>query len=188
MNIIAIIPARKGSKRLSHKNIRKICGKTLIEYAIDEAKLSKYITDIVISTDDPEVKRIASRFGIKYVERPKELCSDTATTQDVINHFIDWIPFDRKPDVIVLLQPTSPLRKVDYIDKCIELFINNSFDSVITVREISPHTYYPNGAVYVFKNEIYTKNMGFVLMTDEESIDINTYLDFKICELLIKND
>jgi len=185
--IYALIPARKGSKRLPHKNIRAINGKLLVEYAIEEANKSKYIDEVFISTDDPAVIKIANKYGLKYVDRPKELCTDNATTQDVINHFLDWIPFDRKPDAVVLLQPTSPLRTTEHIDKCIELYINGHFSTVISVKEISPHTYYPNGAVYVFKDDIYTNNIGMVLMPEYESIDIDTKLDFKIAEMIMND-
>jgi len=188
MSIIAIIPARKGSRRLPHKNIRAIKGKTLVEYAIIEAKKSKYIKDIIITTDDKVVIRIAQKYGLKYRERPKYLCEDKSMMQDVIDDIIQWIPSDKKLDGFVLLQPTSPLRTANHIDKCIELFKSCGFNSVVSVKEIAPYVYYPNGAVCVFHDKIYTENMGFILMTQEESIDIDTKIDFNYAEDIIKKN
>jgi len=190
MKIYGIIPARKESKRLTHKNIRTINNKTLIEYAIEEAKKSKYINDIFISSDDPVVLKIGKKYGLKERDRPKELATDTATSQEVVDDLDLWIPHDHKPDFYVLLQPTSPLRKAKHIDKCIETYIKGSFESVISVKEIAPYVYYPNGAVYVFKDKIYTKNMGFILMDRESSIDIDTYEDFRLARYYMesKND
>jgi N-acylneuraminate cytidylyltransferase/CMP-N,N'-diacetyllegionaminic acid synthase len=183
--IYALIPARKGSKRLPQKNVRSLNGKLLVEYAIIEAMKSKYITEVFITTDDPVVIRLANKYKIKYRQRPNILCEDNTSMQDVINDFMMWIPYDRQPDAWVLLQPTSPLRKVEDIDKCIEVFNTDKFDSVISLKEISPNTYYPNGAVYVFKNNIYSDNMGFVLMLKKNSIDIDTIDDFDLAKIIM---
>ena len=180
--IYALIPARKDSKRLPNKNIRPLAGKPLVEYAIDAALESEFITDIVVSTDDILVKRIAERHNIRTIDRKKELCIDTAKTQDVVNDFITFFP---DYDCIVLLQPTSPLRTSKDIDKCGNIFINNNFDSVVSVTEIAPFTYYPNGAVYVFKNKIYTDNIGLFLMPKDRSVDIDTIFDFRLCEYVL---
>jgi len=178
MKIYGIIPARKGSKRLPHKNVRTINKKSLVEYAILEGNKSKYIDELFVTTDDPVVKRIAREYGLKIRSRPKHLADDDTTTQDVVDDLDLWIPSDHSPDLYVLLQPTSPLRKAKHIDKCIETFINGDFECVASVVEIAPHVYYPNGAVYVFKENLYSDNMGFVLMDKESSIDIDTGIDF----------
>jgi CMP-N-acetylneuraminic acid synthetase len=186
VKIYAVIPARKGSKRLTHKNIRCIKDIPLVEYAIIEGQKSKYINEIFVTTDDPEVKRIAKKHGLKIRERPKELATDTTTTQEVMDDFYMWIPFDSKPDFYVLLQPTSPLRTVRDIDRCINMYINGDFDSVMTVSESTPNTYYPNGAVYIFKDKIFTENMGLIVMPKSRSIDIDTEEDFLLATELLE--
>lgn len=185
MKIVGLIPARKGSKRLFNKNIRTICGKNLIEYAIDAGMKSKYINEIFISTNDPLVIEIANKNKVKYIERPEELCTDKATTQDAINHFLEWLP--SKPNGIVLLQPTSPLRTTKHIDKCIETFMTGLYDSVATVTRIRhSYSYLPNGAVFVFKTDYWAENMAFISMKEDESIDVDTEIDFNICKMLIE--
>ena len=179
------LAARKDSKRLPNKNIRPLAGKPLVEYAIDAALESEFITDIVVSTDDILVKRIAERHNIRTIDRKKELCIDTAKTQDVVNDFITFFP---DYDCIVLLQPTSPLRTSTDIDKCIKMFIDGDFDSAVSVTEIVPFTYYPNGAVYVFKNKIYTDNMGLFVMPKNRTPDVDTLYEFKMCEYLMGVD
>jgi len=184
MEILAIIPARKGSKRLPRKNTKLLDGKPLIEYAIDDAINCKYINDIIVTSDDDEVEKIAKKKNVIFRNRPKELCGDKSDSQSFIDDILTH--YGHKWDIIVLLQPTSPLREVYHINECIEAYINGHFTSVMTVMEISPHTYYPNGAVYVFKDKIYTDNMGMILMPNDESIDINTMLDFNIASLIMK--
>lgn len=188
MEILAIIPARKNSQRLKNKNIMNLCGKSLIEYAIDEARKSEYIKDICLITDDPEAKLIGAKNNIKIIDDIETPTISKRDMRDVIVYCLERIGY--KPDAIVLLQPTTPLRTAKHIDKCISIYLTNQFDSVITVvRSRHSFVYIPNGAVYVFKdNNIWNDNMGFVLMKEEESIDIDTELDFKIVEMMINDN
>ena len=185
IKVYGLIVARSGSKRLPNKNTMLLNGKYLIEYTIDAASQSDFITDIVVSTDDPVIKTISKRDGIKYINRKKNLCTDNVSMQEVVNDFIRLFP---DYGCIVLLQPTSPLRTSSDIDRCIHMFINNNFDSVVSVTEIAPFTYYPNGAVYVFKNKIYTDNMELFLMPKDRSVDIDTIFDLKLCEYVLGCD
>lgn len=129
---MAIIPARGGSKRLPRKNTLPIAGKPLISWTIEAAQKSKYIDEIFISTDDKDVIDIASKYNIDVPEiRPVELSSDDAKTQDVILYTLE--KFGKDIDVIIILQPTSPLRCSEHIDSAFELFELKNASSVVSV-------------------------------------------------------
>lgn len=129
---LAIIPARGGSKRLPRKNILELCGKPLIAWSIEAGQKSKYIDKVVVSSDDVEILDIAKKFEADVLRRPNNLASDTSTTFDVIKHTLDNI---EGFDYIVLLQPTSPLRDENHIDKAIKLLQDKNADAVISVSE-----------------------------------------------------
>lgn len=138
--IIAIIPARGGSKRLPGKNIKDFLGKPLIAWTIEEARNSKYIDRIIVSTDNKNIAKISLRFGADVpFMRPKSLASDTASSERVIMHALDWLKRNEKAeyDYFVLLQPTSPLRTVYHIDKSIEKLVDNpKAGALVSVSEL----------------------------------------------------
>ena len=115
---LSIIPARGGSKRLPRKNVLDLCGKPLISWTIEAALYSKYLDEVVVTSDDNEILGIANNMKVRSIERPSHLASDTASTFDAVKHTIDNID---SYEYIVLLQPTSPLRNATHIDKAIEL-------------------------------------------------------------------
>ena len=115
MKILAVIPARAGSKGIPNKNIRIIGGQPLIYYSIKNALDSKYITDVIISTDSPEVRIIATQMGTKYKWRDKSLCGDDVTLDSVV---YDAVPKDEQWDYVVTMQPTSPTLKVAVLRPC----------------------------------------------------------------------
>ncbi|WP_104038653.1 acylneuraminate cytidylyltransferase family protein [Vibrio jasicida] len=130
--VLAFIPARGGSKRLPRKNILPIAGKPLIGWSIDAAKGSEYIDDIFISTDDQEIADVAAGLGIPAPElRPEHLASDTASTANVLTYTLE--KFGTNFDIVILLQPTSPLRTSQHIDQALELFIEKQAFSVVSV-------------------------------------------------------
>ena len=133
MKYLAIIPARGGSKRLPNKNILNLNGKPLIVWSIEAAKKSKYIDDVVVTSDSEKILDIAKKYNVKTIKRPDDLASDMATTFDVIKHTIDSL--QNKYKYIILLQPTSPLRNEKHIDEAIELLKNKNADAVISVCE-----------------------------------------------------
>jgi len=184
MKKIAIIPARGNSKRLPGKNIKLLCGKPMIAYAIEEAKKSKYIDDVFVTSDDVEILSISERCGANTIKRPGELAYDNTPTIEVVRHAVNHLGFKM---AVVLLQPTSPLRTVKDIDRCIRLYDTGLFNTVVTVKEVAPYTFYPNGAVYVFTGDIWTDNMGMVLMKEKDSIDIDTQIDFEIAEKMLND-
>jgi CMP-N-acetylneuraminic acid synthetase len=134
--ILAIIPARGGSKGLPRKNIKSLLGKPLIGWTIEQALNSKYIDSLIVSTEDEEIAGISKKFDAEVLHRPKELAQDDTPTISVIEHVIDKLP--QKFDIILLLEATSPIRKKDDIDNAITKFIDNYeiFDSFITIGEI----------------------------------------------------
>lgn len=138
--ILVIIPARGGSKRLPGKNVKKIDGKPMIAHAIWAAKKSKYVDRTVVSTDDPAIIKTARKYEaeVPFV-RPVELASDTASILPVLQHAVSCVENQNKfkPDLIVLIQPTSPLVKPEDIDGAIEKLISTKTNSCFTVSEIS---------------------------------------------------
>lgn len=133
--VVAIIPARAGSKRLNNKNKLPINGVPLVEIAIRSAMRSKYVDKIILSTDDAEIIELCKIFEIRTIERPAKLCTDDATTIDVVCHCIDTERLENQ-NLIVLLQPTSPLRDTADIDSALELFSKKKAESVLSVAEV----------------------------------------------------
>ena len=125
--VLAVIPARSGSKGLPGKNIKELCGKPLIAWSIDAAKESKYIDKIVVSTDSEEIADIGRKYGAEVpFMRPAELARDTTSTYEVLEHVI--LILQEMGDCyhfMVLLEPTSPLREVSDIDNSLETLVNN---------------------------------------------------------------
>jgi CMP-N-acetylneuraminic acid synthetase len=137
--IIAIIPARGGSKGLPGKNIKPLLGKPLLSWTIEQANASRYIDDIFVSTDSPDIAAVSESFGVKVPElRPDHLASDTSSSMDVVDYVLNHYE-ERKQffDYILLLEPTSPMRKKSDIDSAIELlFRNPSADGVVSLGEV----------------------------------------------------
>jgi len=124
--ILAIIPARGGSKGLPRKNIRLLAGKPLIAYPISAALKSKFLDKVVVSTEDKEIAKVAKKYRVEVIKRPKELARDDSPVIDAILHAINWVEKRGEHfDIVVLLEPTSPLRETKDIDKSIEILLNN---------------------------------------------------------------
>lgn len=135
--IVAIIPARSGSKGLKHKNIKMLNGKPLMAYTIEAAVKSEMFDDIIVSTDDIEYARIAKEYGASVpFMRSEELSQDTSTSTDVISDVLQKLnEQDEKYDYFALLQPTSPLRDETDIKQCVEKAIRFNADSIISMCE-----------------------------------------------------
>lgn len=133
-NILVIIPARGGSKGLPGKNIKDLCGKPLIAYSIDVARAITDDDHICVSTDDWQIKNVVEEYGLHVpFIRPSELATDTATTNDVLLHAVEYYEqLGHTYDMILLLQPTSPLRKVEEVKEAISLY-RNDMDMVVSV-------------------------------------------------------
>lgn len=217
--ILAIIPARGGSKGVPRKNIRDLAGKPLIAWTIEEAKKSRYIDRLILSSEDDEIIEVAKQYGCEVpFKRPLELAQDDTPGIEPVLHAIEQCP---GYDYVVLLQPTSPLRTAEDIDGCIEKLLNSDADFCVSVtepekspywmytlegermvpllpqeelvvrRQDLPKVYALNGAVYVgnimeiieTKNFLTKSTLGYV-MSKENSIDIDTEIDFKLCNLI----
>ena len=182
MEVLVIIPARGGSKRIKDKNVYPLIGKPLIVYSIEQALNSSLVTRVVVSTDNAKIKEVSLAAGAEVIDRPEEFATDTAPTLGVLQHALNFLKETENyvPEVVVLLQPTCPLRISDDIDACIRL-LQEDADSVVSVREAveTPHwmftikdevlqkmldtsatrsqdlpkAYLLNGAVYVFRPE-----------------------------------
>jgi CMP-N,N'-diacetyllegionaminic acid synthase len=138
LKILAIVPARGGSKGLPKKNILPLNGIPLIGITINAAKKSKFIDRLILSTDCPEIAQVASQFNIENpFMRPPELATDTAFAPDNYEYTIKRMKdeFNYAADIVVILQPTSPMRTVNDIDTAIQLFLDKKADSVVSVCE-----------------------------------------------------
>jgi CMP-N-acetylneuraminic acid synthetase len=127
-NIVALIPARGGSKGLPKKNVLPLAGKPLISYTLDVANASKYITRIVIATDDDEIASVAEKYGAEAPFRlPTELAADFATTEGSLKYAVDWLEQNEnyKSDVVVFFQATDFFKRVAWVDETIETLLRN---------------------------------------------------------------
>lgn len=197
--ILSIIPARGGSKGIPHKNIMPILDKPLIAYSIEESQKSKYIDCTLVSTDDHEIKKVSLNYGASVpFLRPEELSSDSAKSIDVVLHGVEYFNIQgEKFDYVVLLQPTSPLRKAKDIDEAIELLLKKEGKSLVSVcesednpvlmrtieneklvpivkfggsdlrRQLLPKVYTFNGALYINQVDMLFREKTFV---NEETI------------------
>lgn len=184
--MIAIIPARSGSKGVPGKNIKLLNAKPLIAYTIEAAKQSHYVSRIILSTDSHEIAKIGMSYGAEVpFLRPMELSTDNSEAVDTYLYTIDRLQREENIKIsnIVVLLPTSPLRKPEDIDAAVSIFVNKNADSVISytkedhpiqwhkfinpdgsfenifedsIRNRQEHkpTYYPNGSIYVFKSDL----------------------------------
>ena len=143
-SLLAIVPARGGSKGLLGKNIKVLCGKPLIAWSIEAGLGSQYIDEVMVTTDSEEIANIAREFGASVpFLRPAELASDTATSLDAVKHAIDFYERElhKEFDYIVLLEPTSPLREKNDLDLMIEKIrlVDDEYDAIVTLGEVHEH-------------------------------------------------
>jgi len=139
--VLAIIPARGGSKGIKDKNIYPVLGKPLIQYTLEAAKRSQYIDRIYVSTDSEKIANVSTNLGFSVTEfRPLELATDDAKTIDVVLHVIkELINKNEYFDYVVVLQPTQPLRQTLHIDESIELIAIKDDDSLLSVTKVAEH-------------------------------------------------
>jgi len=138
--ILAIIPARGGSRRIPGKNIKLLSGKPLIAYSINAALKSKYIDRVIVSTDSKEIARVAQKYKAEVpFLRPKKLSGDKATTVSALRHAVRFLEEQEnyKADIIVLLQPTTPLILPEDIDETVKKLVKTNSNSCVSLCEIS---------------------------------------------------
>lgn len=183
-HIITIILARGGSKAIPRKNLLPFCGKPLLAWTILQAKASKYIKEVYVSSDNKEILRVAKRFGAKGIKRPQHLATDTASSEAALIHAFKIAEKEsrRKVDLIVFLQATSPLRTASDLDSAIETLRARRVDSLFSAAVLEDYCiwhkpagklrsltfdyrhrgrrqdrkplYLENGSIYVFKPKI----------------------------------
>ncbi len=143
MKVVAIIPARSGSKGIHLKNIKKLNGKPLIQYTIDVAKKCKMIDRIFVSTDSQKIANISKKLGAEVpFLRPKKISGDFSPMYEVVKHAIDFLKNESYiPDIIIILQPTSPFRSYKQVDKEIRIFSKSKATSLVEVKKIDNHPY-----------------------------------------------
>lgn len=211
--ILAIIPARAGSKGIPNKNIRIIGEHPLVYYAIENALKSKYITNIIVSTDSEEVKIIANQMGVQCKWREEYLCKDNITLDAVI---YDAIPSNENWDYIITMQPTSPTLKSDTLDEAIEYALQNDLDTLISAinaphlcwhdengikvpsydkrlnRQYLPANYIETGAFLISKTNVVTakkrigKKVDVYEISETEAVDVDNFLDLQTVSAILK--
>lgn len=185
MEVLAVIPARGGSKGIPKKNLAELAGRPLVAWTIEAALVAKTLTRIVVSTDSAEIAAVAAGYGVRVIDRPAHLAEDRSPTEPVIGHALSVLAAeDYLPELIVLLQPTSPLRPGATIDACVEKVRRENLDSLFTAhedhglywtvvedrptplydyrhrprRQDMPPTVRENGAVYVTRRSCWEEN------------------------------
>lgn len=184
MNMAAVITARGGSKGIPRKNVIDIGGKPLIAWSIEAALNSKHFNKVYVTTDDKEIADVSKKFGAEIINRPEELARDETPSLPVLQHAVSFLEErGEKVDAVTLLQPTSPLRTSEDIDRAVELFIEKEPDSLTSVceadtpywmirikdsftepfmedgkkftrRQNLPKVYIYNGAIYITKRAV----------------------------------
>lgn len=213
MKIVAVIPARAGSKAIPNKNIRSVNGHPMIYYAINNAIQSKHITDVIVSTDSEEVRIIANQMGVKCHWRRSELCEDSVALDAVIYDAV--VNADKEFDYVVTMQPTSPTLKVETLDTAIEYAIKNNLDTLISAinaphlswreengkkvpnykkrlnRQYLPANYSETGAFVISKRSVVKENsriganLDIYEVSENEAIDVDTFIDlYAVGEIL----
>ena len=209
--IVSVILARGGSKVIPQKNIVDINGQPLISYTI-ETSINSNVSKTWVSTDDDEIKSISLKYGAKVLDRPLKYATDISKSEDALLHFANNVDFD----ILVFIQPTSPLLKPKYINEGIKMI--DQYDSVFSVykehwlprwsKDIKPinwdinnrprrqdknEQYVENGAFYITTKENliksnlrYSGNIGIVEMPFEESFQIDNKNDLKLIQNIIK--
>ena len=135
--VIAVIPARRGSKGLPLKNLRPLDGVPMIVHSIRAALAASLVQTVVVSTEDDEIAAVASTHGASIVKRPAELATDTAQNNGVVRHVLESLPGQHRH--VVLLQPTSPLRTAAQIDACLEPLLRGEVRSAMTITPVEHH-------------------------------------------------
>jgi len=224
MEIVAFIPARGGSKGILKKNIKVLAGKPLIAWSIEQALTSKLITRVIVSTDCPEIAKIAKQYGAEVpFFRPQSISGDKATTESAMLHCCEYLKEKNQlPELFILIQATSPIRANEQLDKAIKAFQKNKYDSLLTVSQSHRFTwknkskpkasydfknrprrqdikkkdqeYLETGSFYITKTKMLMEsknrlvgNIGLFETPEDESYEIDSLVDFIICEEILNN-
>lgn len=137
--VLAVVPARGGSKGIPGKNLVLLCGKPLLQWTIEAAQNSRYVDRLVLSSDDEMICNLGQQLDCDVpFKRPKKLASDDATTVDVIKDTVDRLPGF---DIVIVLQPTSPLRRSEDIDQCLGMLVEKNYCSIASITKVKDHPF-----------------------------------------------
>lgn len=136
--VIALVPARGGSKGVSRKNLREIAGRAVVEFTLQAAIGAERVDNVYLSSDDEDILAIGRALGVELIRRPAKYASDTASAVEVVHHFIDELPTDlaSRDPYIVYLQPTSPLRSAQHIDSALSEMEKRHVHTLVSVVEL----------------------------------------------------
>lgn len=214
MKIAAVIPARAGSKGIPNKNIRLLAGKPMVSYVIDNAVRSRFIDDVIVTTDSSAVKTIAKQIGARVIDRAECLCRDEVTLDAVVFDAVK----DVDCDIVVTMQPTSPTLNVETLDAAIQHFINADLDTLISAhnaphlawtndsagtliplydkrlnRQYLPPHYEETGAFVISRRSVVTeksrigKNVAVFPLSDSESVDVDDFSDLLTVSMVLES-
>ena len=224
MKVVALIPARGGSKGVPKKNIKLLAGKPLIAWSIEQALASKLIDRVIVSTDCPEIAIIAKKSGADVpFMRPANISDDKSTTESAMLHCCEYLSSKNElPGLFLLIQATSPIRARDQFDNAITDFKKSGYDSLLTVSQSHRFTwknklnptasynyqnrprrqdikeadqeYLETGSFYITKTKMLIEHknrlvgkIGMFETPEDESFEIDSLVDFNICEEILKN-
>jgi CMP-N-acetylneuraminic acid synthetase len=146
VDVLGLIPARGGSKGIPRKNLALLGGRPLLAWTVDAARGAGELTRVVVSTDDDEIAAVA---GVEVLRRPPELAADDTPMLEVVRHAVSELG----PDVVALLQPTSPFRRAEHVDACVRLLLESGADAVVSVVEV-PHRFRPDSLMDVVDGRV----------------------------------
>jgi len=185
--ILAVIPCRKGSKRFPHKNTALFHDVMLVENTIRIARHAG-IENILVTTDDPLVMSIARSAGVTYLDRPEDLCTDDATTEDAVEHAVRYAAGE-EIDTICLMQVTSPMLHHTTLRTALENYAATEVKSLIAVNLL----YQPCGAFYIFDRELFMKNKsryqeggGVYILPADQAIDVDYSYNLEIANAVVR--
>jgi N-acylneuraminate cytidylyltransferase len=204
VTVLAVIPARGGSKGVPRKNVRPLAGHPLIAWTIDAARRSGLLDRVVVSTEDGEIAAAAGRYGAEVLGRPAALAGDEATSRDVLAHAYEAL--GRSASTVVLLQATSPVRRQGLVDRTLAAFNAGDWDSMSTgglQLQYPPHgtehrrqdirsVFVNDGSVIVLKpanlalRSLFGPRAGTLVTTREENVDIDDPFDFWMAERIVE--
>lgn len=207
MRVLGVIPARGGSKRCPGKNIADLGGRPLIQWTVEAARESGVIDHLVVSSEDEAILQVADSLGVAQVVRPATLARDDTPMLPVVRHSVEAVhPAD--PELVVLLQPTSPFRSAQDITWAVRLLGHKGGDSVVSVTDVpedlvfqvrwsdrmepAPRQFVvPNGAIYILRTEALMRGESWYSglayayrMPKDRSLDIDTPLDLELARLM----
>lgn len=193
MKYLVVIPARGGSKGIPHKNIYKVAGKPLLEYAIESMLGVKYDGDLAVSTDDEMIAEVAHHYeGVTVIKRPDKLAADNAKTEDALIHALRWMQeiYNKEYDAVITLQPTSPLRTSETIQQFILCFEKNleNYDALLTLSE-NRSDFWKKGSGGIYerlfpdaprrrqeREPLYVENSAIYVTTTKSLLETNSVL------------